>query len=774
MALDKNTLWGEICAIFEEKTNKKPTKPTYDLQKDLLQTYTDVYNENPTVQDGDQTFSFQDRMNQVGSHIGVNNPGQLQQPAQQQTQSAGMQQYRDENGDKEFVMHFIDMMVQAAIELRKYVKPNGGVDARLMYAHNTDQYGNGSVQGYTDVDAGYLMKMKDIIDLLSLNFLYYDPNQTDAQGNQVPLDQTSYMKNTPKTYRALALGALQKKAKKDEPNQVMDYEGLKEYILNYLTGDKGIMKAQLDGTLWHNDSGTGYKDVYGITGKDGKKKFYDAHKDLVQADYFKKMADKMIRAVYGVDLNIPDSLFTYGNNKLADDTLVINFTSAHRCPAWNDCLVKNACYAKASEHGYKDLFSKNKNVNMMWEGSKYDQRIMDALKAVIRSYLISISKVANIMNMPAQQQQAKRTTANQQVMQQASTDNDYSMVNEAGGVNPGQMRVIEMLKSHEGFNQLSDEQVEMIKDPKNQMLRARYIRLNEEGDFIGQWLVDAIDEFAGELKRIGVSVAAYTCRNLNYNGIKNIILNASKAQIGTNGDGSIAGAVARRFYAVPEDFYNSLDETYAPNSAAVKYDEQGNPLTEPVMPTLVNENGEWHIIPFPQPVYADEGGMQRNEGYYYYKCPCGRGKKEKKTDVATPVSTRFQTVNLGGMEADKSGINCYDCRMCYEPKSALTDKPIVVYVQVHSTEKDMFDYKQQKDTGYSKGYQQTRQSLGLNEGIEGEQEEDREAMAYQQITNNAIQSVREHLMSLSNGQLEESKVKEEFNMILERINNVKF
>ena len=770
MALDKNTLWGEICSIFEEKTNKKPTKQTFDLQKDLLQTYTDVYNENPTIQDGDKTFTFQDRMNQVGSQIGVNNPGQVQQS---QSQAAGMQAYKDENGDKAFVLNFIDQMVQAAIELRKYVKPNGGVDPRLMYAHNMDQYNSGA-QGYTDVDAGYLMKMKDIIDLLSLNFLYYDPNQVDADGKPVDLYQTSYMKNTPKTYRDIALNALKEKASESDlnlRNQVMDYEDLKNYIVNYLTSDSTIIKKHLDGTIWTSKSGTGYKDRYpGYTGKDAKKNFYADHKEMVQDDFFKKLADKLLNAVYGIELDVPDTLFTYGNNKLADDTLVINFTSAHRCPAWNDCLVKNACYAKASEHGYKDLFAKNKQVNMMWEGSKYDQRIMDALKAVIRSHIIDYGKVEQLVKMPAQAAQQKRNAMNQQVMQNMSTDNEYPMVNEA--YTPAQMKMIEIVKSHEGFNQLTDEQAEMLRDPKNQMLRARYIRLNEEGDFIGQWLLDAIDEFAGELKRIGVSVAAYTCRNLNYNGIKNIILNASKASIGTNTDGSVANAIARRFYAVPEDFYNSLDETYAPSSAAVKYDEQGNPTTPPVKPTIVNENGEWHIIPYPQPVYADESGQQKNESYYYYKCPCGRGKKEKKTDEVTPVTQRFQDVDLGGVSADKSGINCYDCRMCYEPKSTLTDKPIVVYVQVHSTEKDMFDYKKQKDTGYSKGYQQTRQSLGLNEGVEGEQEEDRETMAYQQIVNNAVWSVNEHLQNLGN--INEEKVKEEFNLLLERINNVKF
>lgn len=772
MGLNRNTLWSEICAIFEvDDKNKKATKNTTNLQNDLLNTYTNVYNENPTIKDGDKTFTFQDRMNQVGSHIGVNNQGN------QQNTANNVQAQRNEIGDKQFVIDFVDKMLEAAEELKKYVKPNGSVNPKLMYAHNIDQYGNGNIQNDINADAGYLMKMKDIIDLLSLSFLYYNPYQKDNDsGEQLPITQTAYYKNTPKTYRTLALGALKKNADKTiggknvdinqaYSSEMLDYSELKDYIVNYLTDSYYIKKLQLDGTRWHNKSGTGYKDIYKPKDKDD---FYEKHKELVENDYFKALADKIFKNVYGINLDVPDSAFTYGNNKLPNDTLVINFTSAHRCPAWNDCLVRNACYARSSEHGYKDLFAKNKNINMMWEGSKYDQRIMDALKAVIRSYLINYDKVGPLFTIaPAKNQ---RYIDNQNVLQNASTDNEYSMVNEA--VTKYDEDILSIIKSHEGFNRLSSEQLAIIKNPEYEIIRAKYIRLNEEGDFIGQWLIDAIDEFAGELSKIGVKVAAYTCRNLNYNGIRNIILNASKYDIGTNGDGTISNAIARRFYAVPEDFYNSLDETYAPNSAAVQYDEEGNPVNEPVMPTLVEENGERRIVPYPQPVYADEGGLQRNESYYYYKCPCGRGKKQKKGEEKTMVNTRFNTVNVDTGVIGKSGIDCYDCRVCYQPKSELSNMPIVVYVQVHSTEKDLFNYKQQKDTGYSKSYQQNRQSLNLNEDDSQNNVDEREVEAFQQITNNAIQSVQEHLNNLGN--LREWKVKNDFNTLLERINNVEF
>ena len=811
--LDKNTLWSEICAIFEEKN---ATAPTLGLQNDLMNQYMNVWDENPEIHDGDKTFTFQDRMNQVGSHIGVNNPGQ-----QGQQQVADMPVYRQENGDKEFVINFVDKMISAAMELRKYVTTDGSVDLRVLYAHNTDQYASGNIKPYDNVDAAYLMKMKDVIDLLSLSFLYYNPEQfrnsdDKKAGITMPVDQTSYYRNTPKTYRNVALGALKQKADLSEnpnpgkmnPSQYqpynIDYAELKDYIINYLTDDKTIINTQLDGTRWKNDYGTGYFNKYGI---ENKAEFYAQHKDMVQTDYFKNIADKMFRNVYGIDLNVPETLFTYGNQKLADDTLVINFTSAHRCPAWDNCLVKNACYAKASEHGYKDLFAKNKNVNMMWEGSRYDPRIMDALKAVIRSYLINYQKVGQIFNInPSNTKRVntarkKRAEDAKRVLSQQSTDNQYSNLGEAANAN--QSKMIEIIKSHEGFNQLSEEQLAIIRNPESKILRAKYIRLNEEGDFIGQWLVDAIDEFAGELKKIGVSVAAYTCRNLNYDKIKNIIINASTDKVGA-GENGVANAVARRFYAVPEDFYNSLDETYAPSTDAVKYDQNGNPMTEPIMPTLVKENGEWHIVPFPQPVYSDESGENRNDTYYYYKCPCGRGKKpkEKKTKSdPSALALKFNTIDRTGRDQElqrqrdekvasgkkltkkdleeegKSGINCYDCRMCYQPKWDYSDKPVVVYVQVHSTEKELFNYKKQKDTGYSKGYQQNRTELGLNEEIFNvrDEDEDREIMAIQQVTNNAINSVNEHLREISQGLYEqEEKVKNNFKLMLERLDNTKF
>ena len=282
----------------------------------------------------------------------------------------------------------------------------------------------------------------------------------------------------------------------------------------------------------------------------------------------------------------------------------------------------------------------------------------------------------------------------------------------------------------------------IIKNQKYGIKRANYVRLNEEGDFIGQWLVDAIDVFAGELKLIDVYVTAYTCRLLNFNGIKNIILNTSRA--------NITGNMARRFYAIPEEMYDRLDETYTNQEFASQEEfnarmyNNGIPTTKAIYPTIVNGK----LIPYPQPAYNLEGAME--EGMYYYKCPCGREKLNEASKKKDGTNTK---------------IGCYECRMCYEQKNSITDKPIVVYVKVHSTEKDMFQYKTQKDTVYSKNYNGEQ----INEDIESDENRNEE-MAIQQITNNAIESVNNHLMNMSQQRLEEQKIKDDFWKLLNKLN----
>ena len=75
-------------------------------------------------------------------------------------------------------------------------------------------------------------------------------------------------------------------------------------------------------------------------------------------DYGK--ADDFLSQKYGVeitkDANIATGMFSLGNAKLSDDTLIINFTSALRCPSLALCpITQKACYAVAGENRLTDV-----------------------------------------------------------------------------------------------------------------------------------------------------------------------------------------------------------------------------------------------------------------------------------------------------------------------------------------------------------------------------------------------------------------------------------
>ena len=131
----------------------------------------------------------------------------------------------------------------------------------------------------------------------------------------------------------------------------------------------------------------------------------------IQALYKRQILERYVEATYGMNVQMPVDAFTYGNQKLPSDTLVINFTSAHRCPAWNDCVVKYACYARGSEHGYKDLYNKNTRLNLMWEAGRRDPELMKDLFQMVRAYLVNYRKLTSLINkkgreeFKAQQQQ---------------------------------------------------------------------------------------------------------------------------------------------------------------------------------------------------------------------------------------------------------------------------------------------------------------------------------------------------------------------------------
>jgi hypothetical protein len=67
------------------------------------------------------------------------------------------------------------------------------------------------------------------------------------------------------------------------------------------------------------------------------------------------------------DIQLASGLFSIGNAKLSDDTIIINFTSALECPSVGLCPVTQmACYAVAGEMRLPTVRRKNLMVQNMW------------------------------------------------------------------------------------------------------------------------------------------------------------------------------------------------------------------------------------------------------------------------------------------------------------------------------------------------------------------------------------------------------------------------
>ena len=67
------------------------------------------------------------------------------------------------------------------------------------------------------------------------------------------------------------------------------------------------------------------------------------------------------------DMQLKTGLFSIGNSKLSDDTLIINFTSALQCPSVTVCPVSQmACYAVAGEVRLPNVRKKNLMIQNMW------------------------------------------------------------------------------------------------------------------------------------------------------------------------------------------------------------------------------------------------------------------------------------------------------------------------------------------------------------------------------------------------------------------------
>ena len=75
-------------------------------------------------------------------------------------------------------------------------------------------------------------------------------------------------------------------------------------------------------------------------------------------------------------MQLASGLFSIGNAKLSDDTLIINFTSALQCPSVSVCPVtQQACYAVAGEIRLPVVRRKNLMVQNMWKRAIKNDKI---------------------------------------------------------------------------------------------------------------------------------------------------------------------------------------------------------------------------------------------------------------------------------------------------------------------------------------------------------------------------------------------------------------
>lgn len=450
-------------------------------------------------------------------------------------------------------------------------------------------------------------------------------------------------------------------------------------------GNKMDKEGNLDDTNFDMNNITDSHLKRWLSGGERKSNFTE---DEAYIEVKRGILNKYLMSSYGIQLDIPN--LSLGNRKVKD-ALLINFTSAFRCPAWNECLLKHSCYARNSEGMYyHNEKVGNDKKHLMWEAGHNDPQLMKLIIDMLKAYVVDYGSV-------------KQEIAD--IIKSNKTDSEFaSFLEKIGGrfnINafaqldyrdmPGS--ILEILKSH---------------------TRVRDIRLNENGDFIAQWLLDEFDKVAGDFRLIGVNTAAYSCRNLNFEGIKNIIINASRITM----KGS---AIARYFYALPTAMYDAFEDTY-----------NG---------TNIN-NGPNVISRKPMPLYSvDASGNKVPNGNYYYKCPCGRSD-----------------FSVNGKPLKE--VNCYQCHLCYEaPDAEMLNKlnstrgKYIVFVKAHGIKANLLNNKREqyvaKTVGVSKNYDFGKADDGhvdntIHENIEHQDGLDQNE-AYGLITNNAIHSINEHL-----------------------------
>ncbi len=414
------------------------------------------------------------------------------------------------------------------------------------------------------------------------------------------------------------------------------------------------------------------------------------------------IVSKYLQSVYGMQFGVPN--FSLGNEKVKD-ALMINFTSAYRCPAWNECLVKHACYARNNETQYYHTTKvSNDKKNLMWEACEGDPKLLKMVYDLLKAYVVDWDKVAKKLKT----------------------------------VKIKKIRGIKKVTTMR-FSEMPEELINVIKECK----RVSYIRLNENGDFINQNLLNSFDELAGDFKLIGVSTAAYSCRTLKFDKIKNIIINASRMEM----EGP---TIARYFYAIPKDMYDAFEDTYTSREMDNSFDSIGKT---------------------PLPLFSiDKNGNKQFNGSYYYKCPCSRED--------------FSLVNTkNGKVSENQKVNCYQCHLCYEPNDEAIKAKLqnggkyFVFVKAHGTHANVLNKKREleiiRKVGVPENYQvrmeearYARATIGEGKSLINENKSENEA--YDEIAKNAIYSMTEHFKERGINESRTNFFSEAFDKLSER------
>lgn len=445
--------------------------------------------------------------------------------------------------------------------------------------------------------------------------------------------------------------------------------------------------------------------------------------DIAKVGKLKQLAERYVQRTYGMDFVFGDgkSVFSFGNKKIDDRTVIINFEAALRCPAWNKCLLKDACYARNTEKNYDNALNRNLRTNFIWQQTKGDEELTNLMLELVRAYIFNY--------------EAAIRAANKQGYRGMFSKESLSKMSMA-----------------EIKEQFGDEVLDIMAQTK----RADVVRLNEDGDFIGQWLVDMWESWAADFKLAGVAVAAYTCRALNYEKVSNMILNISQEHLvaGQNSKG-----FSHYFFAVEPEEYDSLDETYM----KVTTDEYGEEKVEP-SDEGPSYNSKGQVVPMYRRLIDESGKLCG----YYYKCPCGRLQPSENAEI-----------NEGKIDESSNKVDCYRCRICYgrDADTKIVDEtgqqpqrgvPVYVLVSVHGANKG--EYEAERNIGKRKIKDwiaiQANKNQQLKEGVDMSQND---PAAINQIVKNTVDSVASMMRSQISSENALMEIKRKFDSISEKI-----